>query len=138
MIRFSSLCLATLALLAGRSLPAAYAITFPDKNLEAALRTMVYEKRTNMEELTDEDLRKISTLEARGKKIQNLSGIEKCANILLIDLSENEISDLGPLRGLVGLQSLSLANNKIADLTPLMELNKLQYLNLSGNQIKAL
>src|SRR6476646_10792311 len=103
MIRHSLLSLATLALLAGWSVPAAYAITFPDKNLEAALRTMVYEKRTNMEELTAEDLRKISTLEARGRKIQNLTTLEKCTNILLVDLSEHVIVDLGPLRGLVGL-----------------------------------
>ena len=111
---------------------------FPDKNLEAALRTLVFEKKSNMEELTDDDLRKMSTFEAKGKKIQNLAGLEKCTNLLLIDLANNEISDLAPLRGLANLQSLNLAQNKIADITPLMDLNKLQYLELSNNEIRAL
>jgi internalin A len=126
------------ALFVPLGLSPAFAVVFPDKNLEAALRALVFEKKANMEELNEDDLRKISTLEAKGRKIQNLAGLEKCANLLLIDLSNNEISDLGPLRGLTSLQSLSLAQNKIADITPLMDLNKLQYLNLSNNQIKAL
>ena len=112
------------------------AVMFPDKNLEAALRALVFEKKNNTEELTDDDLRKISTLEAKGSKIQNLAGLEKCTNLLLLDLSNNEIADLAPIRGLARLQSLSLAQNKIADITPLMDLNKLQYLNLSNNQIR--
>jgi Leucine-rich repeat (LRR) protein len=116
----------------------AQAVVFPDKNLEAALRALVFEKKANAEELTDDDLRKISTLEAKGRKIQNLSGLEKCTNLLLLDVSSNEIVDLGPIRTLGMLQSLSAAQNKIVDVTPLMELNKLQYLNLSGNQIRAL
>ena len=55
----------------------ARAVVFPDKNLEAALRALVFEKKNNAEELTDDDLRKISTLEAKGRKIQNLSGLGK-------------------------------------------------------------
>jgi Leucine-rich repeat (LRR) protein len=116
----------------------AYGVMFPDKNLEAALRALVFEKKANMDELNDDDLRKISTLEAKGRKIQNLAGLEKCTNLLLLDLSNNEITDLAPIKGLTSLQSLSLAHNKIADVTPLMELNKLQYLELSGNEIRAL
>src|SRR5262245_66434431 len=92
--------LAAAALAAGLfplGLERAYAVTFPDKNLEAALRALVFEKKNNMEELTEDDLRKISTLEAKGRKIQNLSGLEKCTNLLLLDASNNEISDLAPI-----------------------------------------
>lgn len=74
------------------------AVAFPDKNLEAAVRAMVFEKKSNMEELSEDDLRKISTLEAKGKGIQNLSGLEKCTNLLLLDLSNNQVSDLTPLK----------------------------------------
>ena len=45
----------------------ARAVQFPDKNLEAALRALVFEKKDNTEELTEDDLRKISTLEAKGR-----------------------------------------------------------------------
>jgi hypothetical protein len=116
----------------------ALAVQFPDKNLEAALRALVFEKKDKTDELSEDDLRKISTLEAKGRGIQNLAGIEHCTNLLLLDVSNNEIGDLGPIRGLVNLQSLSLAHNKISDLTPLMELGKLQYLDLSANQVRLL
>jgi Leucine-rich repeat (LRR) protein len=134
------ICALTLSLVAATVLAPrpAVAVQFPDKNLEAALRALVFEKKANMDELTDDDLRKISTLEAKGKKIQNLSGLEKCTNLLLLDLENNEVADLNPIKTLVNLQSLNLAGNKIADLTPLMDLNKLQYLELSRNQVKAL
>jgi len=72
-----------------------------------------------MEELTDEDLRKISTLEARAARFKT-SQASRSARISCSSICRDEISDLGPLRGLVGLQSSVLANNKIADLTPLM------------------
>lgn len=117
---------------------AVFAVQFPDKNLEAALRALVFEKKSNAEELTEDDLRKISTLEAKGRGIQNLAGLEHCTNLLLLDVAGNEVSDLAPIKSLVNLQSLTLANNKITDLVPLMELDKLQYLNLSGNQIRLL
>ncbi len=120
------------------STAATFAVTFPDKNLEAALRKLVFEKRENMEELTDEDLAKISTLEAKNSGIKDLAGLEKCTNLLLLDIENNEVSDLTPIKDLVNLQSLNLAQNKISDITPLMNLNKLQYLELSKNQISAL
>ena len=71
------------------ALQPALAVVFPDKNLEAALRALVFEKRDKPDELTDDDLRKISTLEAKGRKIQSLAGLEKCTNLLLLDLSNN-------------------------------------------------
>jgi Leucine-rich repeat (LRR) protein len=118
--------------------PTAFAVQFPDKNLEAALRALVFEKKANAEELTEDDLRKISTLEAKGRGIQNLAGLEKCTNLLLLDISNNEVVDIAPLKSLVNLQSLTLAGNKIVDLVPIMELEKLQYLNLTGNQVRLL
>ena len=84
----------------------AQAVVFPDKNLEAALRSLVFEKKNNAEELTDDDLRKISTLEAKGRKIQNLSGLEKCTNLLLLDEPTNDL-DVDTLRALMEEMSAS-------------------------------
>ena len=106
----------------------------PDKGLEAAVRKMVYEKRNNDKPLTAEDLGKVFILKGTGLEIKNLTGLEKCANLLELNLSNNAIIDLKPLAALENLQSLDLSKNKISDLTPLAKLKKLQYLELSGNQ----
>src|SRR5947207_457596 len=107
-------------------------VTVPDKNLEAALRGALFEAKGN---LTEAMLNNISVLEAKGKKIANLSGLEKCKNIALINLANNDVADLTPLKDLKVLQSLDLSGNRISDLTPLRELTRLSYVELSGNQI---
>src|SRR5688500_12957114 len=85
------------------SLPA-YAVSIPDKNLENALRSLVFDKKGTDKELTEEDLGKIFTLEARGKGIKDLSGLEHCKNLLLINLAKNEVSDLSPIKDLKNIQ----------------------------------
>jgi internalin A len=109
---------------------------FPDKVLEAAVRTQVFAKRNNQEPLTKEDVAKISQVNAAGKKITNLAGMEHCVAIQQIDLGNNEIVDLSPIAGLKLVQSLIVKGNKVQSIEPLKELTKLQYLDLSNNQIK--
>src|SRR5262245_49151013 len=54
-----------------------------DKNLEAVLRTQVFEKRDKTDELTEEDLKKVYIVkEGKKKGIKDLTGIEKCVNLL--------------------------------------------------------
>ncbi len=110
----------------------AVVIIFPDKNLEAAVRAVLHEPKG---ELNDANLMNVYVLEAAGKDIRNLTGLEKCKNLALIKLSKNHITDLTPIKDLANLQSLDLAENKITDATPLSGLTKLQYLELSNNQI---
>jgi Leucine-rich repeat (LRR) protein len=109
---------------------------FPDKNLEAAIREVL--KHEPKVELTDEKLQDVYFLESPGKEIKDLTGLEKCKNLVLIKLSKNKISDLKPLKDLANLQSLDLANNEIKDITPLAKLKSLQYIELSGNKIEKL
>lgn len=111
------------------------AVQFPDKNLEAALRYYILEKRNKPDELTDDDLKKIFVLEAKGKMIKDLTGLEKCPNLALINFAKNEVADITALKGLKSLQSLDLSDNKITDVTALTELVGLQYLDLTNNQI---
>ena len=101
---------------------------FPDKNLEAVVRKYVFEKRNNEEPLTEKDVEKISTIEGKGKGIKDLTGLEKCYSLALLDLENNEVRDLGPMKELTNLQSVNLAKNQIKDIGPLSELVKLQYL----------
>jgi Leucine-rich repeat (LRR) protein len=107
---------------------------FKDKNLEQVIRTIL-RKKTESEEIKAADLKNIYFLRARGKKIADLSGLEKCTNLASVLLPDNEISDLTPLAGLVNVQKLDLSKNRIAELSPLAKLVKLQYLQLDQNQI---
>src|SRR4029450_8530766 len=91
----------------------------PDKNLEAVVRSVIFEKKDNTNEITDDDLKKVFVLKGKGKGIKDLTGMEKCTNLLELDLAKTEIVDVAPLNEIKNLQSLDLSNNKIADVTPL-------------------
>ena len=130
-----ALLLAVFTLLAPLA-PAAWADDlFPDKNLEQVVRQQIFEKRGKTEPLVEADVQNVSILSGKGKKIANLAGLEKCKNLLAIDLENNEIADLEPLKGLTLVQQLNLAGNQITSAAPLAEMKKLQYLDLHKNQI---
>lgn len=108
-------------------------VTIADKNLEAAIRAVLQEPKAP---LTETNLLNVYVLEAAGKGIANLQGLDKCKNLALLKLTNNQVADLAPLKELVNLQSLDLAGNKITDIGPLAGLTKLQYLELSNNQVQ--
>lgn len=109
---------------------------FPDKALEAAVRAEVFAKRYNQEPLTVDDVKTISQVVGKGKGITNLEGLQHCAALMLIDLENNQINDLAPIKELKLVQSLTLAGNKIESIAPLENFTKLQYLDISRNAIK--
>lgn len=136
-----SLCCCGLELRAQDPAPAAAEAPpklFPDPGLEAAVRAEVFAKRYNQEPLTIDDVKNISRVVGVKKGIQNLEGLQHCAAVMLIDLSQNEISDLAPLAALKRLQSITLAGNKISDIKPLEELTATQLLDLADNQVTQL
>jgi Leucine-rich repeat (LRR) protein len=100
--------LAAVALLAPS---AARAAEFPDKNLEKAVRAALHLEEKA--ELKDENLKNLYVLEAAGREIRDLSGLEGCTNLSLIKLSKNRITDLKPLKDLKNLQSLDLSGNEV-------------------------
>jgi Leucine-rich repeat (LRR) protein len=111
---------------------------FKDKNLEAAVRKFVFEKRDNQEPLTEADLANISTIQGKGMEITDLTGLEKCRNLASLDLAGNLIRDLSPLQGLARLQYLNLADNRIRNISPLSETPALQYIDLTHNRVNNL
>ncbi|HTI49594.1 MAG TPA: leucine-rich repeat domain-containing protein [Planctomycetaceae bacterium] len=115
-----------------RSAPAG---PIPDKALEAVVRSVIFDKKDKPDELTDDDLKKVYILEGKGKGIKDLAGLEKCINLLQLNLAKNEIANLAPLKDIKNLQSLDLSNNKIVDAGPLGNIVALQFLELSDNQI---
>src|SRR5438132_7498232 len=78
----------------------------PDKNLEAAVRSVIFEKKDTTAEITDDDLKKVFVLDAKGKGIKDLTGMEKCINLLQFNAAKNEIVDVSPLKDIKNLQSL--------------------------------
>lgn len=133
---FLAVAVAALFSLAGSAEPLAAADLFPDKALLAAVRDGL--KKGEKDELKEEDLKNLYFLMGSGKKIADLTGLEKCVNLASIELAKNEIVDLKPLAGLKNVQTLDLASNKIVDVAPLSGLEKLQYLQLEKNQIENL
>jgi Leucine Rich repeats (2 copies)/Leucine Rich repeat len=67
--------------------------------------------------------------------IEELTGIEYCTNIVSLDLSNNQISNIYPLISLSYLTELDLSNNHVYDITVLAELKSLKTLDISFNDI---
>jgi len=122
----------SLALLVGGSLRA-QVVTFPDPNLENAVRntlqifspTNIY--RTNMLALTN--------LSAAFYGIQNLSGLETATKLTNLDVSFNQVTNLSPIMGLTNLTQLHAGWNPLTDCTPLAGMTNLTYLDMNSAQL---
>ncbi len=86
---------------------------FTDSGLEAAVR----EKLDKPEgRILRYELLGIAELDASGFDIAALEGIERLVNLQALNLEDNFVEDLSPLRSLSNLASLNLRNNEITDL----------------------
>ena len=92
-------------------------VHFPDPNLEAAVREAL-NKPTG--DITTEDMATLTSLDAKGRGIVDLSGLEYAVNLHKLILVDNQISDISPLAGLIKLEYLDLAANQIGDIFPLV------------------
>jgi len=104
-------------------------------------------------------LEDLEEIEMADYEIEFLDGIEACRHARMVDLSNNNLTDLTDLRYLHQIERLYLSNNHIGmidslsnltvlqvldisfndvdDLAPLFELSHLSYLNVMGNRIPA-
>ena len=90
--------------------------------LEMAIRN-VCGKKTG--ELEVEDYRKVKGLPLYGLKIRDLSSLAKLGELLILDLSNNEIRNLKPLHKLEKLQLLVLLKNPFLPKAEVDELKKI-------------
>jgi alpha-tubulin suppressor-like RCC1 family protein len=107
-------------------------INFQDANLEAAVRETI---KKPSGEITDADVKVITSLNAYNKNISNLEGIQYFSGLEELELSSNQISNISVLSGLTSLKHLYLGNNQIRDISPLSGLTSLKELFLQANQI---
>ena len=104
-------------------------VSIPDANLAAAIRQEIGNS------ITTHTLLNLTRLEAPGRRIKNLTGLEHARNLKVLILYTNEISDISPLAALTQLTQLELRGNSITDLSPLAALTQLTGLGLGGNNI---
>ncbi len=67
--------------------------------------------------------------------VVSLEGLQFATGLEELIISQNEVSDLGPLAGLTALTEFRAYDNDIVDVTPLAGLSNLRNLNLFGNRI---
>ncbi len=112
------------------------ASTFPDLNLEAAIREEIGKP---VGDIYRSDLQVITELIAPDRGIANIAGLEYCTNLQKLILDSNPlIRDLSPLTGLTSLQELYLFFNSLSDISPLTGLENLEVLSLEDNYISDL
>lgn len=96
----------------------------------AKITTVLLKSRTG-----EFDLESILFLKLRNLGIYDLGCIGECVNLERLDLSGNNITNLGPLSPLRRLLVLNLSANRISNLEPLSSCESLQSLNVAGNVI---
>src|SRR5215210_3261636 len=114
-IRICSLCVGALVALLVIANPAAADEIFPDEKLRAVIKEILVKKQINKDAIEEADLKTIYFLEASGKGIKDLTGLDKCTNLASIKLPKNEIESVASLAALKNVQELHLQNNKIGD-----------------------
>jgi hypothetical protein len=108
------------------------AVSFPDPNLEQAIREHVLRPTG---ELSSSDVDTILHFAAAGAGIADLSGMQACLSLRTARLDDNNIADLEPLRPLLDLHGLFLDANRVSDLGPLADVRGLEQLHLTWNPV---
>ena len=102
-------------------------VRIPDSNLRAAIAEELG-KNPNAP-ITVEDMKRLTSLKAQNRGIQDLTGLQFATNATSLRLRDNEISDFSPIAGLIHLVELKFSRNRnISDLSPLKDLKNLEYL----------
>ena len=107
-------------------------VTFPDSNLEVAIREAIGKPEGPIH---TSELEGLSFLAASRRDITDLTGLEYCTNITHLSLAYNQVSDISPLASLTNLTWLDLAYNQVSDISPLVSLTNLTWLHLGMNQV---
>ena len=113
-------------------------VTFRDDNLKSALRTALAALPTLTLQPNDpifpEDMEKLTTFNASGVSIVNLTGLGTATGLTTLNLSGNQIVSLSPLARLTELTELNVSSNSISSISSLSRLTNLTILNLSNNK----
>ena len=112
--------------------PASGPSPFRDPALRAAVADAL--GKTPDEPILTAELAGLSKLDARGRGVRDLAGLEQATALRVLHLSDNNVSDLSPLAGLAELWSLDVDGNPVSDLSPLARLSLLS-LDVSDTKV---
>jgi predicted outer membrane repeat protein len=104
-----------------------------DPALEAAVEATLGITDPNCEEMLQ-----LTTLDATGKGITDLTGLEYAEKLSIVNFNGNDIGNIQPLAELPSLVSVNLGYNEVAALPDLSRWTKIRALYLHGNMISDL
>lgn len=78
-------------------------------------------------------LGEITLLACPASGVESLAGIEILAGLEQLEISDNRVTDLSPLRSLRNLRVLGVRNNSLTDVGMLSDLPLLRFISLQGN-----
>jgi hypothetical protein len=109
-------------------------VSFPDANLEAGVRSAL--GISAPAPITATGMLGLTSLSLTSMGIADLTGLQYATNLQKLWLSDNNISDLGPIAGLGNLTFLTIDYNPLAtNLAPLSGLSRLEVLFADENGI---
>jgi uncharacterized repeat protein (TIGR01451 family) len=113
--------------------PCVSPVVFPDANLAAAIREAL--EIAPDQPITCEALAELTTLNASGRRIQSLVGLQFAFSLRNLDVSRNRIRSLVPIADLTALEEVDAAFNLISETGLLANLNNLRRLDLAHNLV---
>ena len=108
-------------------------VSIPDANLAAVVRETL--GLAPGDAISQLDMLRLERLEATGRQITDLTGLEYAVNLADLHLGDNQISDITPLAESTLLSKLELYNNNISDISPLAGLTRLVDLNIDDTSV---
>ena len=114
-------------------------IRIPNANLAAAIRAALELPAGTA--ITTDAMRELTELDASGREIVDLTGLEHAVNLTSLDLSDgaggpnNPISNVSLLAGLTNLTELDLRGTNVSDISVLTGLTNLETLGLSNTDV---
>ena len=108
-------------------------IIIPDSKLRTAIGITL--NKSFGETIVPSDMAALTSLEAEGAGISDLTGLELATNLTELRLSRNNISDISAVAGLTKLRTLDLRDNTISDISAVANLTNLTLLLLDRNNI---
>ena len=110
-------------------------VTFPDVNLENAVRS---ELGIPSGIITNTNMETLASINASRRSISNIEGLEYAKNLTNLNLCSNDITNISAIAGLTNLAILDLTGNDITHFSSLANLTNLGQLYLSGNNISGM
>jgi len=108
---------------------------FRNRNLNVRYKLKINQDWKKLTEVNIKNLINVLAIDLSNNQITDLQPLKGLTNIKWLYLSNNQITDIQPLKDLTNIIDLSLSNNQITDLQPLKGLTNIKWLYLSNNQI---